>query len=155
MTKRTRSRVQAAEISFVRRLGSPQRQGEKLWHPGGAQSRGAAPPHREESNEVVWASRMPTRRLPGEAFRTRPTGRRPPGRLRTRWRDRVFRQAWERPGWMDGWMDGHTAELCSWCLTRTQFLPCWKGACDWLASAVNQRRAWNEVCGWLVLAGQA
>uniref|UniRef100_A0AAY5KHT4 B30.2/SPRY domain-containing protein n=1 Tax=Esox lucius TaxID=8010 RepID=A0AAY5KHT4_ESOLU len=32
------------------------RYGEKLGHPGGAQSRAAAPPHREGSAEVAWAS---------------------------------------------------------------------------------------------------
>ncbi|TWW78064.1 R2 Retrovirus-related Pol polyprotein from type I retrotransposable element [Takifugu flavidus] len=45
MTERTRSRVQAAEISFLRRVaGLSPREGEKLCHPGGARSRAAAPP---------------------------------------------------------------------------------------------------------------
>uniref|UniRef100_A0A3B5LM10 Myeloid leukemia factor 1 n=1 Tax=Xiphophorus couchianus TaxID=32473 RepID=A0A3B5LM10_9TELE len=35
--------------------------------------------------------RMPPGRLPGEVFRARPTGRRPRGRPRTRWRDYVSR----------------------------------------------------------------
>ena len=43
-------------------------------------------------------TRMPPRRLPGEVFRARPTGRRPRGRPRTRWRDYVSRLAWERLG---------------------------------------------------------
>ena len=34
--------------------------------------------------------------LPGEVFRARFTGRRPPGWPRTRWRDYVFHLAWER-----------------------------------------------------------
>ena len=34
--------------------------------------------------------------LPGEVFWARPTGRRPRGRPRTRWRDFVSRLAWER-----------------------------------------------------------
>ena len=42
--------------------------------------------------------RMPPGRLPGEVFRARPTGRRPRGRPRTRWRDYVSRLAWERLG---------------------------------------------------------
>ena len=42
--------------------------------------------------------RMPPERLPGEVFRARPTGRRPRGRPRTRWRDYVSRLAWERLG---------------------------------------------------------
>ncbi|KAK0141016.1 Thimet oligopeptidase [Merluccius polli] len=41
---------------------------------------------------------MPPGRLPGEVFRARPTGRRPRGRPRTRWRDYVSRLAWERLG---------------------------------------------------------
>ena len=42
--------------------------------------------------------RMPPGRLPGEVFRARPTGRRPRGRPRTRWRDYVSWLAWERLG---------------------------------------------------------
>ncbi|KAK3519395.1 hypothetical protein QTP70_027532 [Hemibagrus guttatus] len=41
---------------------------------------------------------MPPGRLPGEVFRACPTGKRPRGRPRTRWRDYVFRLAWERLG---------------------------------------------------------
>ncbi|KAK3533963.1 hypothetical protein QTP70_034997 [Hemibagrus guttatus] len=40
--------------------------------------------------------RMPPGRLPGEVFRACPTGKRPRGRPRTRWRDYVSRLAWER-----------------------------------------------------------
>ncbi|TWW66933.1 hypothetical protein D4764_20G0009650 [Takifugu flavidus] len=41
---------------------------------------------------------MPSGRLPLEVFRTCPTGRRPRGRPRTRWRDYISRLAWERLG---------------------------------------------------------
>ncbi|KAK3531461.1 hypothetical protein QTP70_022090 [Hemibagrus guttatus] len=41
---------------------------------------------------------MPPGRLPGEAFQACPTGKRPRGRLRTRWRDYVSQLAWERLG---------------------------------------------------------
>ncbi|KAK3556350.1 hypothetical protein QTP70_007085 [Hemibagrus guttatus] len=41
---------------------------------------------------------MPPGHLPGEVFRACPTGKRPRGRPRTRWRDYVFRLAWERLG---------------------------------------------------------
>ncbi|TWW62363.1 hypothetical protein D4764_04G0010100 [Takifugu flavidus] len=41
---------------------------------------------------------MPPGRLPGEVFRACPSGRRPPGRPRTRWRDYVSRLVWERLG---------------------------------------------------------
>ncbi|KAI3376749.1 hypothetical protein L3Q82_000352 [Scortum barcoo] len=58
MTERTRSRIQAAEMSFLRRVAgrSLRDRGEKLGHSGGARSRAAAPSHREESAEVAWAS---------------------------------------------------------------------------------------------------
>ena len=51
--------------------------------------------------EMRWLGhllRMPPGRFPGEVFRARPTGRRPRGRPRTRWRDYVSRLAWERLG---------------------------------------------------------
>uniref|UniRef100_A0A8C6PEH1 Nucleobindin 2a n=1 Tax=Nothobranchius furzeri TaxID=105023 RepID=A0A8C6PEH1_NOTFU len=54
-----------------------------------------------ERSQLRWLGhlvRMPPGRLPGEVFRTRPTGRRPKGRPRTRWRDYVSHLARERPG---------------------------------------------------------
>ncbi|KAK0144128.1 Dual specificity protein phosphatase CDC14AB [Merluccius polli] len=45
---------------------------------------------RVERSQMRWLGhlvRMPPGRLPGEVFRARPTGRRPRGRPRTRWRD--------------------------------------------------------------------
>ncbi|CAG5932579.1 unnamed protein product [Menidia menidia] len=54
-----------------------------------------------ERSQLRWLGhlfRMPPGRLPGEVFRARPTGRRPRGRPRTRWRDYVSRLAWERLG---------------------------------------------------------
>ncbi|KAL0186471.1 hypothetical protein M9458_018141, partial [Cirrhinus mrigala] len=71
MTERIRSRIQAAEMSFLQ-IGRP-----------------AAPSHRERPVEVA-LFRMPPGRLPGEV--------RPRGRPRTRWRDYVSRLAWERLG---------------------------------------------------------
>ncbi|KAK0135147.1 hypothetical protein N1851_029035 [Merluccius polli] len=56
---------------------------------------------RVERSQMRWLRhlvRMPPGRLPGEVFRARPTGRRPRGRPRTRWRDYVSRLAWERLG---------------------------------------------------------
>jgi len=38
---------------------------------------------------------MPTGRLPLEVFQARPTGKRPRGRPRIRWRDYISRLAWE------------------------------------------------------------
>ena len=40
-------------------------------------------------------TRMPSGCLPLEVFRARPTGRRPQGRPRTRWRDDISLLAWE------------------------------------------------------------
>ncbi|TWW55912.1 hypothetical protein D4764_09G0009620 [Takifugu flavidus] len=54
-----------------------------------------------ERSQLGWLghlARMPSGRLPLEVFRTCPTGRRPCGRPRTRWRDYISRLAWERLG---------------------------------------------------------
>ncbi|PWA23723.1 hypothetical protein CCH79_00006096 [Gambusia affinis] len=96
MTERTRSRIQAAEMGFLRRVAglslrervrsSVIREGLRveplLLH--------------VERGQLRWLGhlvRMPHGRLPGEVFRARPTGRRPRGRPRTRWRDDVSRLA--------------------------------------------------------------
>ncbi|KAK3553138.1 hypothetical protein QTP86_031724 [Hemibagrus guttatus] len=52
-----------------------------------------------ERGQLRWLGhlfRMPPGRLPGEVFRACPTGKRPRGRPRTRWRDYVSWLAWER-----------------------------------------------------------
>ena len=75
MTERTRSRVQAAEMSFL-----------LLYL---------------ERSQLRWFGylvRMPTGCLPWEVFQARPVGRRPRGRPRTRWRDYISTLAWERLG---------------------------------------------------------
>ncbi|KAI3374050.1 hypothetical protein L3Q82_022616 [Scortum barcoo] len=54
-----------------------------------------------ERSQLRWPGhlfRMPPGRLPREVFQACPTGRRPRGRPRTRWRDYVSRLAWERLG---------------------------------------------------------
>uniref|UniRef100_A0A3B5Q4K1 Reverse transcriptase domain-containing protein n=1 Tax=Xiphophorus maculatus TaxID=8083 RepID=A0A3B5Q4K1_XIPMA len=101
MTERTRSRIQAAEMGFLRRVAglslrdrvrsSVIREGLRveplLLH--------------IERSQLRWLGhlvRMPPGRLPGEVLRARPTGRRPRGRPRTRWRDYVSLLAWERLG---------------------------------------------------------
>ncbi|TWW80569.1 hypothetical protein D4764_01G0003840 [Takifugu flavidus] len=56
---------------------------------------------RVERSQMRWLGhlvRMPPGRLPGEVFWACPSGRRPPGRPRTRWRDYVSRLVWERLG---------------------------------------------------------
>ena len=72
---------------------------EKLGHPGGAQSKTAAPPRREEPVEVARASDQDASWTPpwGGVLGTSQweKGR---GRPRTRRRDYVSRLAWERLG---------------------------------------------------------
>ncbi|TWW67234.1 hypothetical protein D4764_02G0002750 [Takifugu flavidus] len=101
MTERTRSRVQAAEMSFLRRVaGLSLRDGVRssaIREELGVESLLL----RVERSQMGWLGhlvRMPPGRLPGEVFRACPSGRRPPGRPRTRWRDYVSRLAWERLG---------------------------------------------------------
>ncbi|KAI3360319.1 hypothetical protein L3Q82_014632 [Scortum barcoo] len=63
---------------------------------------GAAAPYRIERSQLRWLGhlfRMPPGRLPREVFQAYPTGRRPRGRPRTRWRNTMYsRLAWERLG---------------------------------------------------------
>ncbi|KAK3510969.1 hypothetical protein QTP70_027792 [Hemibagrus guttatus] len=54
-----------------------------------------------ERGQLRWLGhlfRMPPGHLPGEVFRACPTGKRPWGRPRTRWRDYVSWLTWERLG---------------------------------------------------------
>ncbi|KAK3546694.1 hypothetical protein QTP70_031760, partial [Hemibagrus guttatus] len=101
MTERARSWIQAAEMSFLRKVA-----GRSL------RDRVRSSATREEleveplllhieSGQLRWLGhlfRMPPGRLPGEVFRACPTGKRPRGRPRTRWRDYVSRLTWERLG---------------------------------------------------------
>ena len=67
-------------------------------------------------------TRMLPGSLPGEVFRPRPTGRRPPGRPRTRWRDCVSRLAWERLGIPLEELDENAGEREVWA-SRCRLLP--------------------------------
>ncbi|TWW81188.1 hypothetical protein D4764_01G0010030 [Takifugu flavidus] len=101
MTERTRSRIQAAEMSFLHRVA-----GLNL------RDRVRSSDIREglgvellllhtERSQLGWLghlARMPSGRLPLQVFRTCPTGRRPPGWARTRWRDYISRLVYERLG---------------------------------------------------------
>uniref|UniRef100_A0AAY5JVS7 Reverse transcriptase domain-containing protein n=1 Tax=Esox lucius TaxID=8010 RepID=A0AAY5JVS7_ESOLU len=101
MTERTRSRIQAAEMNFIRRVA-----GRSLRNR--VRSSVTREEHRVEPlllhierGQLRWLGhlfRMPPERLPGKVFRSRPTVRRPRGRPRTHWRDYVSRLAWERLG---------------------------------------------------------
>ncbi|KAK3562555.1 hypothetical protein QTP86_002034 [Hemibagrus guttatus] len=101
MTERVRSWIQAAEMSFLHRVA-----GRSL------RDRVRSSVTREklgvellllhiERGQLRWLGHlfwMPPGCLPGEVFRACPTGKRPRGRPRTRWRDYVSRLAWEHLG---------------------------------------------------------
>uniref|UniRef100_A0A8C6LTA7 Reverse transcriptase domain-containing protein n=1 Tax=Nothobranchius furzeri TaxID=105023 RepID=A0A8C6LTA7_NOTFU len=101
VAERTRSWIQAAEMSFLRRVA-----GLSL------RDRVRSSVIREglgvdllllhiERSQLRWLGhlvRMPPGCLPGEVFWARPTGRRPKGRPRTCWRDYVSHLARERLG---------------------------------------------------------
>ncbi|KAK0142304.1 LanC-like protein 2 [Merluccius polli] len=90
MTERTRSRVQAAEMSFLRRVAGLSLR-DRVRSLVIREELGVDPLLlRVERSQMRWLGhlvRMPPGRLPGEVFRARPTGRRPRGRPSTRWRD--------------------------------------------------------------------
>ncbi|XP_051936482.1 uncharacterized protein LOC127610385 [Hippocampus zosterae] len=101
VTERTRSRIQAAEMSFLRRVSGLSLR-DKVRSSVIREGLRVEPLllHIERS-QMRWLGhliRMPPERLPGEVFRACPTGRRPRGRPRTRWRDYVTQLAWERLG---------------------------------------------------------
>ena len=101
MTERTRSRIQAAEMSFLRRVAGRSLR-DRVRSSVTREELGVEPLllHIERS-QLRWLGhlyRMPPGRLPREVFQACPTGRRPRGRPRTRWRDYVSRLAWERLG---------------------------------------------------------
>ena len=101
VTERTRSRVQAAEMSFLRRVAGLSLR-DRVRSSVIRERLGVEPlllrVERSQMRWLVHLIRMPPGHLPGEVFRARPTGRRPRGRPRTRWRDYVSRLAWERLG---------------------------------------------------------
>ncbi|KAK3506157.1 hypothetical protein QTP70_018390, partial [Hemibagrus guttatus] len=101
MTERVRSRIQAAEISFLRRVAGHSLR-DRVRSYVTREELGVEPLLLHiERGQLRWLGhlfRMPPGHLPGEVFRACPTGKRPRGRPRTRWRDYVFRLAWERLG---------------------------------------------------------
>ncbi|XP_061892442.1 uncharacterized protein LOC133642332 [Entelurus aequoreus] len=118
MTERTRSRVQAAEMSFLRRVAGLSLR-DRVRSSVIRKELKVKPLllHMERSQMV----RMPPERLPKEVFRARPTGRRPRGRPRTRWEDYVWpgnasgspRKSWTK------WMGRRKSRLpCLGCCPR-------------------------------------
>ncbi|KAK3519713.1 hypothetical protein QTP70_002681 [Hemibagrus guttatus] len=101
MTERIRSRIQAAEMSLLHRVvGRSFRdrvRSSVTWEELGVELLLL----HIERGQLRWLwhlFRMPPGRLPGEVFRACPTGKRPRGRPRTRWRDCVSQLTWERLG---------------------------------------------------------
>ncbi|KAK3565413.1 hypothetical protein QTP86_008018 [Hemibagrus guttatus] len=94
MTERVRSRIQAAEMSFLRRVAGRSLR-DRVRSSVTREELGVEPLLLHiERGQLRWLGhlfRMPPGRLPGEVFRACPTGKRPRGRPRTRWRDYVFR----------------------------------------------------------------
>ena len=101
MTERTRSRIQAAEMSFLRRVAGRSLRDRVRSSVTREELRVEPLLLHIERSQLRWLGhlfRMPPGRLPREVFQARLTGRRPRGRPRTRWRDYVSRLAWERLG---------------------------------------------------------
>ncbi|KAK3566414.1 hypothetical protein QTP86_032266 [Hemibagrus guttatus] len=101
MTERVRSRIQAAEISFLRRVAGRSLR-DRVRSSVTRVELGVEPLllhiERGQLRRLWHLFRMPPGCLPGEVFWACPTGKRPRGRPRTRWRDYVSRLAWERLG---------------------------------------------------------
>ncbi|KAK3513103.1 hypothetical protein QTP70_001397 [Hemibagrus guttatus] len=101
MTERVRSQIQVAKMSFLRRVAGCSLR-DRVRSSVTREELGVQPLLLHiERGQLRWLGhlfRMPPGRLPGEVFRACPTGKRPRGRPRTRWRDYVFRLAWERLG---------------------------------------------------------
>ncbi|KAK5873269.1 hypothetical protein PBY51_018325 [Eleginops maclovinus] len=100
-TERTRSRIQAAEMGFLRRVAGislrDKVRSSVIWEGLGVEPLLL---HVERS-QLRWFGhlvRMPPGRLPREVFQARPAGKRPRVRPRTRWRDYISSLAWEHLG---------------------------------------------------------
>ncbi|KAK3538164.1 hypothetical protein QTP70_032558 [Hemibagrus guttatus] len=101
ITERMRSRIQAAKMSFLCRVAGRSLR-DRLRSSVTQEEFGVKPLLLHiERGQLRWLGhlfRMPPGRLPGEVFRACPTGKRPRGRPRTRWRDYVPWLTWERLG---------------------------------------------------------
>uniref|UniRef100_A0A8C6KH39 Reverse transcriptase domain-containing protein n=1 Tax=Nothobranchius furzeri TaxID=105023 RepID=A0A8C6KH39_NOTFU len=98
---RMRSRIQAAKMSFLRRVARLSLR-DRVRSLDIREGLGVEPLLlRIERSHLRWFGhlvRMPPGRLPGEVFRACPAGRGPPGRPRTRWRGYISNLVQERLG---------------------------------------------------------
>jgi len=98
VTERTRSRIQAAKMSFLRRVAGLSLKDRVRSSDIRRELRVELLLLPVKRSQLRWFGhliRMPPGRLPLEVFRARPNGRRPWGRHRTRWRDYISHLAWE------------------------------------------------------------
>ena len=117
VTERTRSRIQAAEMSFLRRVSGLSLRDRM--RSSVIRERLKVEPLllRIERSQMRWLGhlvRMPPERLPHMVFRARPTGKRPRGRPRKRWRDYIAQLAWERLGIPPEELDEVAGEREAW-----------------------------------------
>ncbi|KAK3542555.1 hypothetical protein QTP86_029613, partial [Hemibagrus guttatus] len=123
MTERVRSRIQVAEMSFLRRVaGSSLR--DRVRSSVTQEGLGVEPLLLHiERGQLRWLRHlfwMPPGRLPGEVFRACPTGKRPRGKPRTRWRDYVSQLAWECLGVPPEELEKVSGEREIWRLFKVQ-----------------------------------
>ncbi|GAA6111505.1 uncharacterized protein LOC111191400, partial [Tachysurus ichikawai] len=98
MTERTRSRIQAAEMSFLHRVAGRSLRDKVRSSVTREELRVEPLLLHIKRSQLRWLGhlfRIPLGRHSGEVFRACPTGRRLRGRPRTRWRDYVSQLAWE------------------------------------------------------------
>jgi len=99
VTERMRSRIQAAEMSFLPRVAGLSRRDRVRSSDIRRELRVELLLLRFERSQLRWLGhliRMPPGCLPLEVFWARPTGRRPWGKPRIHWRDYISHLAWER-----------------------------------------------------------
>ena len=101
LTENTRSRIQAAEMRFLRRVADLKLR-DQVKSSSIRESLQIEPLliHIERS-QLRWLGhvlRMPPNRLPNQVFQAVPTGRRPEGRPRTSWRKYMEKLLQERLG---------------------------------------------------------
>ena len=101
MTERTRSRIQTAEMGFLRRVAAFSFR-DRVRSSAIREGLGAEPlllcVERSQLRWIGHLLRMPPGHLPREVFQTCPARRRPRGRPRTRWKDYISMLAWEHLG---------------------------------------------------------
>ncbi|KAK3549885.1 hypothetical protein QTP86_015499 [Hemibagrus guttatus] len=136
MTERVRSRIQTAEMSFLRRVAGRSLR-DRVRSSVTQEDLGVEPMLLHiERGQLRWLGhlfRMPPGRLPGEVFRACPTGKRPRGRPRTRWRDLSFgwpgkasgslRKSWRK--WLGRGRPQHvrSGHVCSTTITLNTGVP--------------------------------